>query len=422
MLLEDLNIDCLEAILEYLKLEDLLNVSDTSKRLNHASKFVFVQKYGYGMLVINDQIRFSEQTIYISVSHTDKTKVIRPSRPKSILQILRCFGTFLNRIDIRSIRCYLTDIYIEYIDEFCSKSLSHLSLWIENRDLLNLFKNQFPKVKVVYLFTISLTQKNVLVCLFPKMQKLTLRTQCSEFIHSRCIANYFPCLEYFKMKEIEMFYHRKDYECAEVIKEFLKLNPQLKYFSLLCRDQSDINICQSFKEYGQNLERLRLIDIATFLHYFNGENIHLRNLKHLSIESEFKGPFINGIPFLCDHLETFEIVVDVSFYEHVLHFCQNNSSIRKLDICFLNSNSLLDFSSLVQSLPLLEELKIICKELTVDKIIQVLSLAKFLKFVSVDCICFEHFGCKNLQAHVIREKSKNFAIERTENMILFMKR
>lgn len=45
MRLTDLNIDCLETILEHLKLGDLLNVADANKRLHRAACSTFVEKY-----------------------------------------------------------------------------------------------------------------------------------------------------------------------------------------------------------------------------------------------------------------------------------------------------------------------------------------------------------------------------------------
>lgn len=42
----DLNIDCLEIVLEYLELIDLLNVADSTKRLNKVAELVFARKHG----------------------------------------------------------------------------------------------------------------------------------------------------------------------------------------------------------------------------------------------------------------------------------------------------------------------------------------------------------------------------------------
>lgn len=46
MNLNDLNIICLETVLEYLDIANLLNAADSSKRLWHAARLVYERKYG----------------------------------------------------------------------------------------------------------------------------------------------------------------------------------------------------------------------------------------------------------------------------------------------------------------------------------------------------------------------------------------
>lgn len=43
--INDVNIDCLEEIFKYLKLKDLLNIADSSKRLRRAASFIFSSTY-----------------------------------------------------------------------------------------------------------------------------------------------------------------------------------------------------------------------------------------------------------------------------------------------------------------------------------------------------------------------------------------
>lgn len=45
MKITDLNIDCLEAILDRLKFQDFVNAADSNKRIKHAAEFLFLRKY-----------------------------------------------------------------------------------------------------------------------------------------------------------------------------------------------------------------------------------------------------------------------------------------------------------------------------------------------------------------------------------------
>ena len=49
MKLTGLNIDCLENILEYLELGDLLNAATSNKRLNQAANFIFDREHSKKM-------------------------------------------------------------------------------------------------------------------------------------------------------------------------------------------------------------------------------------------------------------------------------------------------------------------------------------------------------------------------------------
>lgn len=399
MLLTGLNIDCLEEIFEYLELGDLLNAADSNKRMLHASKFVYVRKYGSHRLHIGLFCK-----CYLSKKSGETITV---NNFKSILSLLRNFGPLISRISMDPFQITAADSHIhDYINYFCSKTLSYLRIRM-SKNVLDCFKNPFTSVKTVHLHMgIDLIQKKFLVRLFPKMQKLTLIV--TRFTHIEYIGNYFPRLEYIKLDTNCSGDSMKDNECTEVIKDFLRLNPQLKHLFMCCGNQADYNILQVFEGREQNPERLELLDVDDFFNSFNGKKLHLTNLKHLSINSYCQYPFMEGIPILCNHLETFEIELENEFNEHIYDFCQNNSSIRKLKTG--NYSEIFefdfDFSRLAQFLPLLEEFTNLCGKLSVDEALYVLSLFKLLKHFKF--ICSEHFECKQLQARLKNEWSMHF--------------
>lgn len=421
MLLTDLNIDCLESILDYLQLGDLLNVSDSNKRLNYASKFVFIRKYGNCAFQFGDFTSKSRQShihVYNNRSyniHGLKTFLVYS---KSSLQLLRNFGPFIHQILLYDDKTNnLRFVYIDYINDFCSETLDILSVQLRGRDLLKCFKNPFTQVKTVYLFLFNdvSMQQNSLVRLFPKIQKLILWAECSKFMHSGFLAYHFPHLEYFKRESYELFEYQKDNECVEIIKDFLRLNPQLKHFGMPCgaeSTQADINILQMFGEREHQLERLELIDVDGFINQFNGEKLHLKNIKHLSISPFVTFHVIKIIPFSCNNLEIFEIdLFGGQSYEHIYEFLEKNPSIKKLKIIDSRPEPefLINISRLAQLLPLLEEFQTSDEFFAspIDETVHtILFLFKHLKFVRFGC--YKQFDCKNLRSRLNKNWSMNF--------------
>lgn len=413
MLLTDLNIDCLESILEYLELTDLCNVADSNKRLNHASKFIFIRKYG------SCEFRFSNASYQVPIRikyefdlhiYKDiyiKIPTVTINDPKNTFQILRLFGKFIFRIDLcDSTRQNsfthpdhnLIRAYIDYINEFCCESLNHLTIGMRNEDLLQYFRNVFTEVKCIYLKTEFSTQKNSLIKLFPNLQRLTFYTyrEGLEFIRSKCLLHHFPCLEFFKKYPFPTHKNTKDNECIEIMKGFLQLNPQLKYFFMPCRDKADINILRVFEERNQNVQCLDLFVRDKFFQDFNGEKLHLHSVKHLRIRNVYISPFTGGIGLQCKQLEKFVIRIDSEYSKEVYDFIEENPSIKTLHIDLEHSS--INFSRVARSLPLLQEFEDFGETLSEHEVIHVLSLFKLLKLFRFKVS--KNFDCKQLNSYL----------------------
>lgn len=383
MILTDLNIDCLEEILEYLELKDLLNAADSNKRLCHASKFVFIRKYAGD---------------YIS---------IYPNNDKRSLQIIRIFGSLIRRMECCFRYRTVTKSYVtDYINEYCNETLSEIQFLATDKNF-DCFKNPFTNVKTVYLWSCQIDEKkNCLLRLFPKMQKLTVKAVCTPLIHSETLANHFPYLEYFEYKAISADC-RKDIKCVEGLKAFLKLNPQLRHLRMECGSKMDIEFLKVLGERERNLEILELYIWRGDFYDFplNSEKIHLRNVKHFRLDP---GLISGGFPFLFDQLESFElyngrILEQSNFYD----FFRKNSTIKKFK---LTSYTELDYSQLAQYLPLLEEMTHGFGGLSVDAVLHVITTFKSLRY-----FCFmreEHFEYKQLLVRL----SDNWSMQLKDNI------
>lgn len=233
MKLTDLDIDCIEEILKYLEFEDILSVADTNNRLRHASKFVFARKHSNTLFSLQPgSAHLFDKGVY-PLSHT----FMNVNNTKYIFQTLRIFGRLMSSLRIDLVCGSLLPDYINvvrYINEFCTETLERLEilLWDDLENALDCFERPFTRVKTVLIgVDAGSAQKDFLVRIFPKMEKLTLLTSCTKFMHNGHIANHFPHLKIFEILPRDPY--KEDHVCSEVYRKFIRLNPQLQH--LICR-------------------------------------------------------------------------------------------------------------------------------------------------------------------------------------------
>lgn len=92
MKLTELNIDCLENVLAYLELRDLLSAASSSKQLNQAANFVFIRKYS------KKEMNFENIHLKHYAPYKFEQYSIVFSDFKASLQLLRCFGHLVENI------------------------------------------------------------------------------------------------------------------------------------------------------------------------------------------------------------------------------------------------------------------------------------------------------------------------------------
>lgn len=399
MKLIDLNIDCLEGILEYLKLEDLLNAADSNKRLCHASKFVFFGKYGSPKITFIRAYKSRQECLkqYKLIEVQTKNN-ISLNDLKSIFQILRNFGHLISKINFDLLSSEIsrqTRIYIiDYVNYYCHESLNEIFIVMMNQDFLKCFKKPFIRVKTVTILSGFLMQKNSLVWSFPKMQNLEIMLESYATI-SESIVNHFPYLKHFKISEekqsclwerlgcLMLPENYKEDERIESFKAFLKLNPQLEHLYMGIKMEADFKILQVFGEREQNPKSL----VLQLPKYPNVTKIHLKNIENLSICRAEKERIIFEIPFLCDKLESFEIDLDGQSDEYIYQFCHDNPTIRKLKFGHtpISRDFNINYLRLSQSLPFLEEMTVFYGKLSADEALHVLTQFKCLKYF---CFCY----------------------------------
>ncbi|XP_055301905.1 uncharacterized protein LOC129568257 [Sitodiplosis mosellana] len=348
MKITNLNIDCLERILDYLEFQDLINAAASNKRINHAAKFIFdARKYNESKLCFKVFLPVSNSTnqvvIVVREGHAPpfliSPKRIEIHELKMALRLVRCFGDMLNKVEL-IFQGLNHDQYIAfYIGEFCAESITKIGLSQVPAGGLDHFKKRFTKIEKVRFDTYPCQPKVAtgfwINRLFPKMRKLKVSSihTCATLFENGDTVNHLPCLEHLIIrKEI---ISRDECVCRENIINTLKLNPQLKKLQVKCNHCSvnqmlNGNFFRNVEDSLQNLESLEFtMDINTFLHNFKSQAIQLKNVKYLHVEHDFPSAVETfNFPFLFRSLETLRCVTE--FIEYCHSFIEKHPKISTL--------------------------------------------------------------------------------------------
>lgn len=231
----DLNLDCLENVLGYLDLINLLNVADSTKRLRKAAVLVFARRNGSKIMVFG-WLRMSRERLVNESSkneYADATILIIDL--KTALQLLRCFGCVISKIQSISHKNTIgvqPEIFRElfiYINKYCTEHLNQLELESQG-GLLEYFDKPFANLKKFATTDGEYTEKCCLNTIFPNMEQLSCVHNNDGSLYS-IYTKHFPHLKELKIKE----YGDGEYDPEEMEKmmtNFLRLNPQLKSLSI----------------------------------------------------------------------------------------------------------------------------------------------------------------------------------------------
>lgn len=182
MKFHDLDFDCLEYVLEYLDLHDLLNVADSNKRLRKAAELVYTGKYGDRRVVFGIIKLLSDQTFVFK--NSTYSREIESKGFKTSMQLLRCFGPLISTIRLVKIRSSetnqpLMDKWVfTYINDYCADYLK--KLYVANqchklfyqRLVLHYFNRPFKNLVLLSQCDYTFSENISLNTLFPNLQDL----------------------------------------------------------------------------------------------------------------------------------------------------------------------------------------------------------------------------------------------------------
>lgn len=410
----DINIDCLESIFGYLGLSDLLSVSDSNNHMKSAAELIYLRKYGAQKIRLN---LFPHSPATSPLVNEQSNEIII-SNSKMCFQILRCFGHLIRNLHItgdRFVRCETreniivasrnqnTTRLIGYMIKYCSKFVTEITFEKLNEAALVHITDEFPLVETVrYEYCDVKMGFTHLNQVFPKLRLLKLLW--TDVIGMKV---HIPTLERLVIDlPINLNTLQKEH-----IETMIELNPQLQSLKLYFFWNTEF--LRSISRHSKAIENLEIVCGFSDSDIYNAEKIHFKGVKHFAIQSIA----VPKVTFSFDHLEEFD--TNCWWTEANIDLMKKYTSITKLITSQSDSRFRFIISDeiamkMAKALPLLKELVINYKEISVGEAVCVLK-----RFESLDRIQFtmEHRSDFDVLLPILSKKwSANVS---KENNVLF---
>ncbi|XP_031630484.1 uncharacterized protein LOC116345349 [Contarinia nasturtii] len=406
MKITDMTSECIGKCLNYLSFDDLLRAAISNKKLNNAANLIYEQKYRSKRVEMHILSRLHSN--YFMTENRFCFYSLRTS-----FQFLFCFGRQVNEIHISYIPRYvipgengvqnennveLTHRAIDYANDYCAESLRTIK-FTRIQDASRYMKRPFINLENLEFYDCNFTdlvEYNLLNALFPKVQKLVLKT-INKNLDQPCTLKFIEGrFAHLKSLHIESnsyskFHHADEY-CilkGNLVTAF-RLNPQLKELDL------DLFVnCHVFQSndvllvinYLQNLDSLSLAIDDTFCSLLDSSVpplMYFRNLKKFSLNMQLSTES-RAIQFTSHQLDTFELHGVDRFTNYEYEFLEKHPTITKL-ILRGGHFERLNLSRIAAALPILEQLMIFDHfKLKIEEIVP-----HWSKFQSLKLLCFFH--------------------------------
>lgn len=336
----DVNVDCLHLIFDFLTLDDFLSLADTSKFMRNAVESTFRRRFSKKHFHLCRLKSKSTDKRHISVD-----KEVRVSDFRSGLQLLRCFGHLIHKLNILDLSTVKYKRIVTYLNDYCTDSLTYVCVHaIPNSASKQLqpFKNiETLLVLDSYMNGVNLDE------IFPR-----LRTLCYRGYDYGALENHFPNLE---SLEILGNWDRDNDRAKKSIETTLRMNPQLRSLKAPCNpDARFIQIA------SENLPQLQNFDITwdqKVIPNYDTMSFHFENLKKFDFKLHVDGMQrfqLTKIPFTFTKLDEL-VSMGLSFNDEFLEFLGRNPFISKLTFLKPSNLSKSHIQKLVKALPMLNE-------------------------------------------------------------------
>ncbi|XP_031637160.1 uncharacterized protein LOC116349731 [Contarinia nasturtii] len=369
----DINPDCLEHILMYLNLGDLLNVADSNKYLKSVAEEIYVRKYGR-----KNAPEYCGKTI-LEISAISLCRMrnyefdgysLKLGDLKTCLQFVRCFGHLLHDIILDNVTSSVSNVYgrtLIYINEYCGDHLWFIR--IKGFDLSTAFKKPFLKVTVANLIDCGFGKKS-LNWLFPNVTSISYKSH-GKFLN---IDKHMPMLKclYIGVSQCGKLSNSG----KKAIEKAFRLNPQLKRLEINLGAGLNLQLLSKVSKYIQSLEDLMLKATLKKDFCFANDTIYFKSVEsfylNLKLEKDLKT--INGsndiqnlnqtedelllpnIPFAFDRLKHLKIRGNCRYSDQLFSFiskCPTINFLQFWDYIFISKT---DVAKIAAMLPAVKKI------------------------------------------------------------------
>lgn len=368
MKISDLNIDCLEEIFDHLSGIDLLNVADTNTRFRKAAVLVVARRIGCGIVfTTNFSIKFG------FIRREELMGLVY------VLRFLRCFGHLITHLDIYVEYAIDNDGFseiIRYVNEYCAQNLLGIHINGSCEIIIDNISKEFVKLMFLSLNNCTLGRNlKDFNKWFPQMKSLSMSN--TNILDPKCIELHFPHSSSFSHDQCDNVSSQRFNE--KNLKNFIRLNPQLKSFSC---DSFSIPIIRHLIKYLHQLDTLNI----SSRNLTNVERRRISLIRFKSVKSlkiELRQP--HSLPvnsFLFEQLKIF-VAIGMKFKDFQ-DFVKKHSTITELTIDenkFIGLKYTVDnILDVVKTLPSLSSLTVKLKnDLSIDNAVRFMVEIKQLK-------------------------------------------
>lgn len=383
--LTDINIDCLTCIFEHLNLVDLLNVADSNTWLKSAADVMFTRNYGKKTIWLDLDHQFSHPTIKL---HHNLT-IIRDL--KTCLQIVRCFGYLLNKLQVTGDKFIWSGREMDhiirlltYVNKYCSESLNEITFERFSELSLVRVKDAFPNVEIVQ-FKYCCVEKILMHFnrLFPKTRTLKLL-----WTDVAGVKLHIPHLE---QLEINIPISLNKFQ-MDNIKAIIRSNPQLRCLKIYFGWNTEF--LRNISKHMKSVKRLE-IGCAFIGDEHDGDTIQFNGVNHFTLCSNGMTA-VPKIIFSFDRIEEFTLETNCWWNEENINLISKHKSITKLiiksnDSTYRNTINGEIARKMAKALPSLRHISIEYKQFAVIEAKHLLNEFKLLKTLQFTIDNVTHF-------------------------------
>lgn len=211
-----LNADCILAVVDQMDFETLLAVAQINHFYSDICAYSFQRRFADRKIVIQDHFDEPAENKYFknflpSAELSNKSQIeitsesIQVKSVQEALRILRTFGHVIQKLKLKLTKSNANKFItiIEYVNKYCTYSLTELNLDIGIINVLQHFSRPFEKVESVSFlgkFPSVKIQTIPINKLFPSLRSLTLNIDSAQ--DNDYLTAYFPHLEHLNIETI----------------------------------------------------------------------------------------------------------------------------------------------------------------------------------------------------------------------------